>query len=58
MEEIIKNEDGTITIKNVGSERTLDAEAIQAEISSINDELNFMVQRTNELNERKRLLEG
>ena len=58
MEEIIKNEDGTITIKNSGTERVLDADAIEAEIGSINDELNMMVERTTYLNERKELLES
>ena len=58
MEEIIKNDDGTITIKNIGSERTLDIDAIEAEISSINDELGFMETRKQELETKKQLLQS
>ena len=57
-EEIIKNDDGTITIKNVGSERIIDKDAIEAEIGSINDELHFMETRKQELETKKKLLEG
>lgn len=57
-EEIIKNEDGTITIKTAGNERVLTAEDIEAEVGSINDELSFMEQRTIELNAKKQILQG
>jgi hypothetical protein len=58
MEEIIKNDDGTFTIKKLGSERNLDKDAVEAELGSINDELYFMEQRTQELLNKKQLLEG
>ena len=53
MEEIIKNEDGTITIKSLGTERVLTEEQVEAEIGSINDELNMMKDRTEYLENRK-----
>lgn len=56
MEEIIKNDDGTITIKNIGSERVLDIDAIEAELGSINDELHFLETRKLELETKRDLL--